>query len=122
MIIITIIKGEVCKMSTWNIDVSHTNVGFTVRHMMVSNVRGNFTELEGTVEGDPENLTEAKINIKIDTNTINTNNEDRDNHLRSADFFDVEKNTNIIFKLNDIKKTLNTDFDVKCGISVIEIY
>src|SRR5690625_4327962 len=53
-------------MTTWNIDVSHTNVGFTVRHMMVSNVRGKFTGLEGTVEGDPDNLTDDKSNIKID--------------------------------------------------------
>jgi len=121
MIIITIIKGEVCKMSTWNIDVSHTNVGFTVRHMMVSNVRGNFTELEGTVEGDPENLTDAKINIKIDTNTINTNNEDRDNHLRSADFFDVEKNPHIIFQSTDIKKTGDNEYDVTGDLTVKDV-
>src|SRR5699024_12642880 len=75
-------------MSTWNIDVAHTNLGFTVKHMMVSKVRGNFNEFEGKIEGNPEDLASSKVSFKVDMNSINTNNEDRDNHLRSEDFFE----------------------------------
>ena len=60
-------------MATWNIDASHTNVGFSVKHMMVSKVRGRFTGFEGTIEGNPEDLTNAKIDFKIDASTIHTN-------------------------------------------------
>src|SRR5699024_4788218 len=102
----------------WNVDVNHTNVGFSVRHMMVSNVRGNFVGIEGSVKGDPENLTEAKIKFKIDVNTINTNNEDRDNHLRSDDFFDVEKYPNITFDSNEIVSTGADEYDVSGDLTV----
>jgi len=108
-------------MTTWKVDASHTNVGFSVRHMMVSNVRGNFTGLEGSVEGDPENLTDAKINFKIDTSTINTNNEDRDNHLRSADFFDVEKYPYITFESTEIVKTADDEYDVTGDLTVKDV-
>src|SRR5690625_5302585 len=89
--------------------------------MMVSKGRGNFREVKGTVEGDPENLTKPKINIKIDTNTINTNNENRDNHLRSSDFFDVENNPHIIFQSNDIKKTGDNEYDVTGDLTVKDV-
>lgn len=99
-------------MELWKVDATHSNVGFSVRHMMVSNVKGNFTGIEGTVEGDPNNLAEAKINFKIDVNTINTNNEDRDNHLRSADFFEVEKYPEITFVSTKIVETGSDEFEV----------
>lgn len=114
-------QKEIDKMANWKVDATHTNVGFTVKHMMVSNVRGNFSGLEGTVEGDPENLTDAKINFKIDTNTINTNNEDRDNHLRSVDFFDVEKNPHIIFQSTYIEKTADNEYDVTGDLTVKDV-
>lgn len=91
-------------MAVWKVDASHTNVGFAVRHMMVSKVRGRFTGFEGTLNGDPENLTEATINFTIDASTIDTGNKDRDDHLRSADFFEVEKYPNITFKSTKIEK------------------
>ena len=80
-----------CNMTTWNVDASHTSVGFSVKHMMVSKVKGSFSGVQGTIEGNPEDLTGAKVNFTIDANTINTNAEDRDNHLRSGDFFDAEQ-------------------------------
>lgn len=91
-------------MATWKVDASHTNVGFSVRHMMVSKVRGRFTGVEGTLNGDPADLTGATIDFTIDASSIHSNNEDRDNHLRSADFFDVEKYPNITFKSTNIVK------------------
>ncbi len=77
-------------MATWTVDASHTSVGFSVKHMMVSKVKGSFGAVEGALEGNPEDLTGGKINFKIDATSINTNSEDRDNHLRSGEFFDTE--------------------------------
>jgi len=77
--------------STWNIDPDHSNVGFKVRHMMVSNVRGSFEKYTGTVELDEKDITRSKANVTIDTASVNTMAEMRDLHLRSADFFDVAK-------------------------------
>jgi polyisoprenoid-binding protein YceI len=82
---------------TWNIDPAHSAATFTVRHMMVSNVKGSFGRMEGTVEFDGTNLTGIKANAKIDTTTITTNNEKRDAHLKSADFFDVNAHPTITF-------------------------
>jgi len=77
--------------STWNIDPEHSNVGFKVRHMMVSNVKGNFDKHTGVVEIDDKDITKSKVEVSIDTNSINTNMQKRDEHLRSAEFFDVAK-------------------------------
>lgn len=82
---------------TWNIDPSHSSATFSVRHMMVSNVYGSFGKMEGTVDFDGNNIAGIKANAKIDTTTITTNNEKRDAHLKSADFFDVASHPTITF-------------------------
>ncbi|HUY98077.1 MAG TPA: YceI family protein [Verrucomicrobiae bacterium] len=75
---------------TWQIDKAHTDVSFSVRHMMVSTVRGHFTEVDGSLEFDPDNVTAAKLQVTIPVASLDTREERRDGHLRSADFFDVE--------------------------------
>lgn len=77
--------------STWNIDPEHSNVGFKVRHLMVSNVKGSFDKYAGTVDINDKDITKSKVEVSIDTSSINTNVQKRDEHLRSADFFDVAK-------------------------------
>ena len=77
--------------ATWSIDPEHSNIGFKVKHLMVSNVKGNFEKLSGTVDIDDKNITKSKVEVTIDTNSINTGVQKRDEHLRSADFFDVAK-------------------------------
>lgn len=77
--------------STWTIDPDHSNVGFKVRHLMVSNVKGSFEKHTGIVEINDKDITKSKVEVSIDTNSINTNVQKRDEHLRSADFFDVAK-------------------------------
>lgn len=117
MIDITI-KKEIEIMTKWNVDTTHTNVGFSVRHMMVSKVRGSFGNFQGSVEGDVNDLTGAKINFEIDVNSIDTQNEDRDNHLRSGDFFDVENYPNITFESTNIVETGKDEYDVTGHLSV----
>lgn len=91
-------------MKKWTIDAAHSEIGFSVKHMMISKVKGSFTSFDATVEANEEDLNDALIDFKIDVASINTNNTDRDNHLRSADFFDAEKFPHITFKANDIVK------------------
>ena len=83
--------------STWNIDPDHSNVGFKVRHLMVSNVKGSFDKHSGTVDINDQDITKSKVEVNIDTNSINTNVQKRDEHLRNADFFDVAKYPTMTF-------------------------
>lgn len=105
----------------WNVDASHTNVGFSVKHMMVSKVRGRFTGLEGTLEGNPEDLTGAKIDFKIDASTIHTNSEDRDNHLRSGDFFDAETYPNITFVSTEVSNTGGGEYELTGDMTIKDV-
>ncbi|TMA39769.1 MAG: YceI family protein [Deltaproteobacteria bacterium] len=83
--------------ATWDLDPAHSSVQFSVRHLMVSNVRGEFGKLSGTVQGDEADPTHSKIEAEIDAASINTRIEKRDTHLRSADFLDVAKYPKITF-------------------------
>jgi len=82
---------------TYIIDPSHSTAGFKVRHLMVTNVRGEFSGVTGTVVFDPANPANSKVEATIDATTLNTRDEQRDAHLKSADFFDVEKYPTITF-------------------------
>ncbi len=77
--------------TTYKIDPAHSTAQFVARHMMITNVRGGFSGVQGTVVHDPENPTASSVEVVIDANTINTLEAARDTHLKSADFLDVEK-------------------------------
>jgi polyisoprenoid-binding protein YceI len=98
--------------STWNIDPDHSNIGFKVRHLMVSNVKGNFDKFTGTVELNDKDITKSKVEVSIDTNSINTNVQKRDEHLRSADFFDVAKYPAMTFVSKKVAKAGNDKLKV----------
>jgi polyisoprenoid-binding protein YceI len=83
--------------ATWTIDPDHSYIGFKVKHLMVTNVKGNFVKHSGIVEINEKDITKSKVEISIDTNSINTNVAKRDEHLRSADFFDVAKYPTMTF-------------------------
>lgn len=86
---------------SYTLDTAHTQVGFVARHAMVTKVRGRFTDFEGTASTG-ENLQDAKIHLVVKTNSLDTRNEDRDNHVRGADFFDVENYPEITFDSTSI--------------------
>ncbi len=88
--------------STWDVDPAHTQSSFLVKHMMVSNVRGEFGKTTGVIQQDDKDLTRSKAEITIDATTINTREPKRDAHLKSPDFFDVEKFPIITFKSTKI--------------------
>lgn len=92
-------------MATWNIDPTHSAAEFAVKHMMVTTVRGKFDTLSGTIEFDPANPTASSVNVEIDAASISTGTNDRDNHLRSADFLDAENFPKLTFKSTNIEVT-----------------
>src|SRR5687768_13924280 len=83
---------------TWQIDPSHTLVEFSVRHMMVTTVKGRFPEVQGTIELDPANLHLSKVQVEIAAVSITTHDPQRDAHLRSSDFLDAENYPTITFR------------------------
>jgi len=89
----------------WNIDPSHSTAEFSVRHLMITNVKGRFGKLSGTVEYDPAHPEQTKLEATIDATSIDTRDEKRDAHLRSPDFFDVEKFPTLTFTSTEVKKT-----------------
>lgn len=99
-------------MAKWNLDVAHSNVDFSIKHMMFAKVNGSFNLFSADIEGDAADLTTASIAFSIDVASIDTRNEDRDNHLRSADFFDVENHPAMTFKATKIVKTDDGEYDV----------
>src|SRR5690242_3679244 len=84
-------------MMSWQFDPGHTHIGFTGRHLMVSTVRGAFEQFSGTVEFDEQDIVSSKVDIQIEAASVNTHNAQRDEHLRSADFLDVERYPYITF-------------------------
>lgn len=88
----------------YDIDQTHTNIGFSVRHAMVSTVKGQFKGFKGTVEFDEKKPEATKVDIEIDAASIDTNNEKRDGHLKTPDFFDVAKFPKLTFKSKSAKK------------------
>jgi polyisoprenoid-binding protein YceI len=88
--------------TTYKIDPAHSSAQFVARHMMISNVRGGFSGVQGTVVYDPENAGASSAEVVIDANTINTLEAARDTHLKSADFLDVEKYPTITFRSNSV--------------------
>lgn len=96
----------------WEIDPTHSTAGFTVRHMMVSNVRGEFQKITGKVNVDEKDPTKSTVEVQIDPATINTRDAKRDAHLKSPDFFDVAKYPTITFKSTKIEKAGKGKFKV----------
>jgi len=90
--------------TNWNIDAAHTGINFSVRHMVVSKVRGRFAKYTGTLQLDAEDLTRSTVQVTIDAASIETGVADRDKHLRSADFFDVARFPHLQFRSKAIVK------------------
>jgi polyisoprenoid-binding protein YceI len=89
---------------TWSLDKSHAKLGFSVTHLLISDVEGSFKTFDIKVSSPKDDFIGASVEVTIDVNTISTDNEGRDKHLKSADFFDVEKYPTITFKSTSFKK------------------
>ena len=105
-------------ISTWNIDPVHSVAEFKVRHMMISNVKGQFANLKGSVALNEADIAESQVEASIDATSINTRDPQRDAHLKSADFFDVEKFPTLSFKSTRIRRTGEGELSVVGDLTI----
>lgn len=105
------ITSMVQQQDTWVIDPSHSTAGFVVRHL-VSKVRGHFQIFEGRIVGNPEDLTTAQAEFKAELSSVNTNQPDRDKHLRTSDFFDVEHFPQMTYESSSVERTSPSTYTV----------
>jgi polyisoprenoid-binding protein YceI len=103
---------------TWLIDDVHTHIGFSVRHMMVSTMRGQFKKYSGTIELDEADFTRSKFEGEIEVASIDTNNAQRDEHLRNGDFFDVANHPKILFASTRIERKGDLEFVVHGDLTI----
>ncbi len=99
-------------MKTWKIDPAHSEVNFKVKHLVVSTVRGHFDKFDASIETNKEDFSDAKIKFEAEVKSINTKNEQRDNHLKSADFFDAQNFPKMTFESDSVKKISDYEMEV----------
>ena len=104
------------KTTKWSIDPAHSEITFKVKHLMISNVKGEFKTFQANIDG--EDFTTSTISANIDTTSIATNNNDRDTHLKSPDFFEVEKYPEITFVSTSIKKVDDDEFKLVGDLTI----
>jgi polyisoprenoid-binding protein YceI len=104
--------------TTWNIDPVHSVAEFKVRHMMISNVKGQFTGISGVLNLNEDDVTKSSVEATIDAASINTRDAQRDGHLKSADFFDVEKFPALAFKSTHVARTADGELTIDGELSI----
>ena len=107
--------------STWKIDTSHTKIAFSVTHMMVSETTGKFKLYEGQVSSSGNDFNDAKIDFTVDAGSIDTDDENRDKHLKSEDFFNTEKYPKMIFKGKSFKKGKGSDYKLTGDLTIRDV-
>ena len=105
-------------MATWNIDPVHSEVTFKVKHLVISTVTGSFKKFSGKVESDKEDFSDARVQLNIDVASVDTGNEHRDGHLKSADFLDVANHPNITFVSNQITKKGDSSYELRGDFTI----
>jgi polyisoprenoid-binding protein YceI len=108
-------------MATFDLDLAHSQVSFSAKHMMVTTVRGTFHELEGTVNLDEANPTASSAEFRIKTASIDTAFTARDNHLRSADFLDSEQYPELVVKSTAVRHSIENDYVVTADVTIRDI-
>lgn len=107
--------------STWAIDPAHSEIIFKVKHMMITNVSGKFDSFEATIENEDEEFETSQISFTAQVKSINTGNDDRDNHLRSADFFDADQFAAISFKSIAVQKENDGEYTIKGNLTIKDV-
>ena len=105
-------------MTTYKIDAAHSEISFKVKHLMISNVTGNFTDFDATLTANEEDFSDATISFTAQVDSINTNNAQRDGHLKSADFFDAQHFPSISFESVSFSKKRDNVFELVGNLSI----
>ncbi|MEZ5357421.1 MAG: YceI family protein [Candidatus Zixiibacteriota bacterium] len=119
--LVVLTLGLTAHADTWHFDKAHSSVGFAVRHMVVSKTTGKFDDFEGAVEFDGKNIEAGSVNIAIKMASIDTDNTDRDKHLKSGDFFDIEKYPEMTFKSKKITKGSGNTFTMVGTLTIKDV-
>jgi polyisoprenoid-binding protein YceI len=106
---------------SWKVDNAHTSIEFSARHMMVSTVRGHFTEFSGEIELDPDDLSKSRATATIKPASIDTREEARNAHLRSADFFDVERYPEITYRSTKVESRGGKHYRVEGDLTIKDV-
>jgi polyisoprenoid-binding protein YceI len=109
------------RTTTWAIDGAHSIAEFSVKHMMISTVKGSFQNVEGEVSWDGENFTSASVDARIDSATLTTHKEMRDNHLRTNDFFNAEQWPAITFKSTQVEPDGDDEFKLHGDLTIRDV-
>jgi len=104
--------------ATWSLDKSHAKLGFSVSHMMVSDVEGSFKKFDATIKSTKDDFSDATMELTAETNSINTENDQRDAHVKNADFLDVEKFPTLTFKSTSVKKVADRKYKVRGNLTL----
>lgn len=107
--------------STWAIDTAHSEIGFKVRHLVISNVSGKFDRFEAQVQSSQDDFDGAQVSFSADTDSINTGNEQRDGHLKSDDFFNAASFPKISFQSGVLRKVSGSDYKLEGTLSIRDI-
>lgn len=118
LLFISVFSSAIAQEATWDIDKSHSNITFKINHFKIATIKGSFQDFSGSIQSEGEDFNNAKVDVTIKTASINTNQEGRDKHLRSADFFDAEKNPEITFKSTSFTKKSDNEYTVKGNLTV----
>ena len=120
-VLLIAIAGTSSSQTAWTLDKSHSSVTFSIRHMMISDVEGSFKEFDIVFASDKEDFTDATIAATIKTTSINTDNERRDGHLKSDDFFNAEKYPAITFQSTKFEKVSDTTYKIRGDLTIREV-
>jgi len=105
----------------WSLEPAHSELQFKVRHMMISNVTGNFTKFDASVETEGDDFSTAKVNFTADVNSISTNNEQRDGHLKGDDFFSADKHPEIKFTSDRLEKISDEEYKLHGNLTIRDV-
>ena len=118
--VMTVIAGAFAQ-TTWNVDKTHSRVGFSVEHLVISETEGNFKDFDGKVVSKSDDFTDSDIEFHINVASIDTDLADRDNHLKSADFFDAENYEKITFKGKSLKKVDGKNYKLIGNLTIKDV-
>ncbi|MBW0176628.1 YceI family protein [Sediminibacterium sp.] len=108
-------------MATYKIDAAHSEITFKVKHLMITNVTGSFTQFDATMESEAADFSDAKISFEADVNSVSTNNEQRDGHLKSDDFFAAEKFPKLTFVSKNFTKKSDDEYTLTGDLTIRDV-
>src|SRR4030065_1640650 len=120
-VLLFLVSSSLFAQTTWTVDKAHTKVGFSVTYLVITDVQGYFKDYDAQITTDGDDFSTANIELKVNTSSIFTDNDKRDNHLRSDDFFNAEKYPQMIFKGKTMKKVSDNKYKLVGDFTIRDV-